>query len=154
MGPLYYPMKEVIITSLGLVFDLYGKTLRQWYLLSQNLSLKLVPCPSSFTKRYRVGNIKSSPCLFAGDTSLYIIRENFVQTSVVFNFDLSQLHVYAWPTSWHAIFNHSENKKSVLFSRKLMKPIHPVLHMNQHLLKNIWDFPFIMIFHVMNFLVA
>ena len=38
--------------------------------------------------------------------------------------------LYTWTSNWCATFNSSKTE-SVLFSRKLIKPIHPALHMNQ-----------------------
>ena len=70
-------------------------------------------------------NINSSIGLFADDSGLYIIVENPVKSSVVLNSELSQ--VYTWASNWLVTYNSSKTQ-SILFSRKLIKPIHPALH--------------------------
>ena len=73
-------------------------------------------------------NINSSIRLFADDTSLYIIFENPIQAATILNSDLSQ--IYTWASNWLVTFNPSKTE-SLLFSRKLFKPLHPTLYMNQ-----------------------
>ena len=75
-----------------------------------------------------VRNINSSIRLFADDTSLYIIVENPIQAAIILNSDLSQ--IYTWASNWLVTFNPSKTE-SLLFSRKLFKPLHPTLYMNQ-----------------------
>ena len=75
-----------------------------------------------------VRNINSSIRLFAGDTSPYIIVENPIQAATILNSDLSQ--IYTWASNWLVTFNPSKTE-SLLFSRKLFKPLHPTLYMNQ-----------------------
>ena len=75
-----------------------------------------------------VRNINSSVRLFADDTSLYIIGENPNQSATKLNSDLSQK--YTWTLSWLVTFNLPKTE-SVLFSTKLIKPLHPILYMNQ-----------------------
>ena len=75
-----------------------------------------------------VRNINSSIRLFADDTSLYIIVENPIQAATILNSDLSQ--IYTWASNWLVTFNPSKTE-SLLFSRKLFKPLHPTLYMNQ-----------------------
>ena len=75
-----------------------------------------------------VRNINSSIRLFADDISLYIIVENPIQAATILNSDLSQ--IYIWISSWLVTFCPS-NTESLLFSRKLFKPLHPTLYMNQ-----------------------
>ena len=75
-----------------------------------------------------VRNINSSIRLFADDTSLYIIVENPIQAATLLNSDLSQ--IYTWASNWLVTFNPSKTE-SLLFSRKLFKPLHPTLYMNQ-----------------------
>ena len=72
--------------------------------------------------------INSSIRLFADDTSLYIIVENPIQAATILNSDLSQ--IYTWASNWLVTFNPSKTE-SLLFSRKLFKPLHPTLYMNQ-----------------------
>ena len=45
-----------------------------------------------------VRNINLSICLFADDTSLYIIVENPIQSATLLNSDLSQ--IYPWASNW------------------------------------------------------
>ena len=75
-----------------------------------------------------VHNINSSIRLFADDTSLYIIVENPIQAATILNSDLSQ--IYTWASNWLVTFNPSKTE-SLLFSRKLFKPLYPTLYMNQ-----------------------
>ena len=62
------------------------------------------------------------------DTSLYIIVENPIQAATILNYDLSQ--IYTWASNWLVTFNPSKTE-SLLFSRKLFKPLHPTLYINQ-----------------------
>ena len=64
-------------------------------------------------------DINSSIRLFAD--------ENPVQLSVLLDSDLSQ--IYTWASNWLVTLNPSKTE-SVLFSRELIKPIQPALHMN------------------------
>ena len=75
-----------------------------------------------------VRNINSSIRLFADDTSLYTIVKNPIQAATILNSDLSQ--IYTWASNWLVTFNPSKTE-SLLFSRKLFKPLHPTLHTNQ-----------------------
>ena len=75
-----------------------------------------------------VRNINSSIHFFADDTSLYIIVENPIQAATKLNSGLSQ--IYTWASNWLVTFNPSKTE-SLLFSRKLVKPLHPTLYMNQ-----------------------
>ena len=75
-----------------------------------------------------VESINSSIRLFADDTSLYIIVENPVEAAYQLNSDLSKIH--QWATKWLVTFNPSKSE-SIIFSRKLNKPHHPQLVMNQ-----------------------
>ena len=74
-----------------------------------------------------VRKITSSMCLFADDTSLNIIVENLIQSATILNSDLSQ--IYTWASNWLVTFNPPKTE-SLLFSRKLFKPLHPTLYMN------------------------
>ena len=77
---------------------------------------------------YTVRNINSSIRHFADDTSLYIIVENPIQATTILNTDLAQ--IYTWASNWLVTFNPSKSE-SLLFSRKLFKPLHLNLYMNQ-----------------------
>ena len=75
-----------------------------------------------------VRRINSSIRLFADETSLYIIVENPIQAATILNSDLSK--IYTWASNWPVTFNPSKIE-SLLFSRKLFKPLHLTLYMNQ-----------------------
>ena len=68
------------------------------------------------------------PRFLADDTSLYIIVLNPIQSATTSNSDLSQ--IYTWASNWLVTFNQFKTE-SVLFSRKLIKQLHPTLYMNQ-----------------------
>ena len=70
--------------------------------------------------------IGSNICLFADDTSLFIIVDNPTTAVLCLNSDLEKLS--RWAAIWLATFNPSKNE-SFLISRKIDKPIHPPLYM-------------------------
>ena len=73
-----------------------------------------------------VKNIGSNICLFADDTSLFIIVNNPTTAALCLNSDLEKLS--RWAAIWLVTFNPSKNE-SLLISRKINKPIHPPLYM-------------------------
>ena len=75
-----------------------------------------------------VRTIYSSIRLLTDDTSLYVIVENPIKAATILNSDLSR--IYTWASNWLVTFNPLKTE-SVLFSRKLIKPLHPALYMNQ-----------------------
>ena len=75
-----------------------------------------------------VEDIHSSIRLFADDTSLYIIVDNPIQAAEQLNSDLLKIHL--WATKWLVRFN-PEKSESMLFSRKINKPFHPQVIMDQ-----------------------
>ena len=75
-----------------------------------------------------VEDIRSYIRLFADDTSLYIIVDNPVDAATELNSDLLKIHY--WATKWLVTFNPAKSE-SIVFSRKLNKPYHPPLVMNQ-----------------------
>ena len=73
-----------------------------------------------------VKNIGSNIRLFADDTSLFIIVDNPATAAICLNSDFEKLS--RWAAIWLVTFNPSKNK-SLLISRKINKPIHPPLYM-------------------------
>ncbi|MCG7869675.1 MAG: endonuclease/exonuclease/phosphatase family protein [Candidatus Thiodiazotropha taylori] len=74
-----------------------------------------------------VENINSSIRLFADDTSLYIIVDDPTDAAITLNSDLYKIH--KWATDWLVSFNPSKSE-SLIFSRKINKPYHPPIFMN------------------------
>ncbi len=72
-------------------------------------------------------DIKSKIRLFADDTSLYIIVDDPLSSSVSLNDDLRTIHM--WSKRWLVTFNPSKTE-TMIFSRKRNKPLHPNLTMN------------------------
>ncbi len=71
--------------------------------------------------------IHSNIRLFADDTSIYIIVEDPVTSSLTLNADLSTIH--QWSEAWLVRFNSSKTK-TMTFSRKQNRVQHPDLTMN------------------------
>ena len=71
---------------------------------------------------------KPSIRLFADDTSLYIIVENPITSAVCLNSDLSKISI--WANNWLVDVNPIKTE-SMLISRKLNKPVHPPLFMQE-----------------------
>ena len=65
-------------------------------------------------------------CLFADDTSLFIIVDNPTTAALCLNLDLEKLS--RWAAIWLVTFNPSKNE-SLLISRKINTPTHPPLYM-------------------------
>ncbi len=74
-----------------------------------------------------VNDIKSKIRLFADDTSLYIIVDDPLSSSISLNDDLQTIHT--WSKRWLVSFNPSKTE-TMIFSRKCNKPVHPNLIMN------------------------
>ena len=80
-----------------------------------------------------VNDIGANIRLFADDTSLSIIVENPVMAAACLNTDLSKLS--HWAATWLVLFNPTKTE-SLIFSRKLNKPLHPPLFMeNQQIVE-------------------
>ncbi|MCG8046167.1 MAG: reverse transcriptase domain-containing protein [Candidatus Thiodiazotropha endolucinida] len=75
-----------------------------------------------------VENIDSSIRLFADDTSLYIVVDDPIQAAESLNSDLEK--VSRWAKQWLVTFNPAKSE-SILFSRKVNKPYHPPVLMDQ-----------------------
>ncbi|MCG8116730.1 MAG: reverse transcriptase domain-containing protein, partial [Candidatus Thiodiazotropha endolucinida] len=81
-----------------------------------------------------VVDIQSSIRLFADDTSLYIVVENPMHAAAQINSDLAKIH--SWATKWLVSFNPAKSE-SMIFSRKINKPNHPHIAMNQQHIKEV-----------------
>ena len=80
-----------------------------------------------------VNDIGANIRLFADDTSLSIIVENPVMAAACLNTDL--LKLTHWAATWLVLFNPTKTE-SLIFSRKLNKPLHPPLFMeNQQIVE-------------------
>lgn len=73
-----------------------------------------------------VNDIGANIRLFADDTSLFIIVENPVTAAVSLNADLSRIS--NWANTWLVTFNPNKTE-SLLLSRKLTRPVHPPIYM-------------------------
>ena len=71
-----------------------------------------------------VSDINSNIRLFADDTTIYVIVENPLTTSVVLNSDIQKID--SWADKWLVKFNPL---KSESFTRKLNRPYHPPIYM-------------------------
>ena len=74
-----------------------------------------------------VEEIQAEVRLFADDTSIFLIVDNPVLSTERLNSDLDAVH--NWAQNWLVMFNPEQNK-AMTISRKVNKPIHPVLQMN------------------------
>ena len=75
-----------------------------------------------------VDNIQSSIRLFADDTSLYIIVDDPINAANQINNDVDKIH--SWAKTWLVSFNPAKSE-SMIFSRRINKPYHPPVFMNQ-----------------------
>ena len=75
-----------------------------------------------------VENINSSIRLFADDTSLYIIVDDPIQAAEQLNSDLEKVN--RWAKQWLVTLNPGKSEY-ILFSRKVNKPYHPPVLMDQ-----------------------
>lgn len=76
-----------------------------------------------------VTDIGSHIRLFADDTSLFIIVDNPITAANCLNTDLNKIS--RWAETWLVTFNPTKTE-ALLFSRKLNKPQHPPLLMQNH----------------------
>jgi hypothetical protein len=75
-----------------------------------------------------IGNINANIRLFADDTSLYIVVDTPDTAANILNNDLDT--IFNWSKTWLVSFNPSKTE-SMIFSKKIKKPPHPTLFMNQ-----------------------
>ena len=76
-----------------------------------------------------VSEIGSNIRLFADDTSLFIVVDNPVTAAGQLNIDLQKIS--QWATTWLVSFNPTKTE-AMLFSRKLNRPHHPPIFMQNH----------------------
>ena len=81
-----------------------------------------------------VEDIQSTIRLFADATSLYIIVDSPDNASNTLNQDLAK--IFSWADRWLVLFNPKKTE-SILFSRKVNKPVHQLLIMNNETLTNV-----------------
>ena len=74
-----------------------------------------------------VNNINAKVRLFADDTSLYIVVDTPIAAAATLNNDLDT--IFNWSKTWLVSFNPSKTE-SMIFSKKVKKPNHPNLYMN------------------------
>ena len=74
-----------------------------------------------------INEIGSCIRLFADDSSLFIIVDDPVASAERFNADL--IKILQWAETWLVTFNPNKTK-SLIISRKINKPLHPSLYMN------------------------
>ena len=74
-----------------------------------------------------VNEIDSCIRLVADDTSLYIIVDDPVASAERLNVDL--IKILQWAETWLVTFNPNKTE-SLIISRKINKPLHPSLYMN------------------------
>ena len=73
-------------------------------------------------------------CLFADDTSLYVVVENPAVAANILSDNLINVHHLA--DQWLVSFNPSKTE-SMVISRKLSQPLHPRLLINNTVIKKI-----------------
>ena len=78
-----------------------------------------------------VENIHCKIRLSADDTSLNIIVDNPAEAAQMLNSDMEKIH--QWPKRWLVSFNPAKSE-SLLFSRKINKPYHPPVTMNNQII--------------------
>ena len=72
--------------------------------------------------------------LFADDTSLYIIVDNPAEAAQILNSDMEKIS--QWAKRWLVSFNPAKSE-SLLFSRKINKPYHPPVTMNNQIITEV-----------------
>ena len=79
-----------------------------------------------------VNDIGSNIRLFADDTSLFLVVENPDTAAETLNSDLEK--ITRWANTWLVKFNPAKTE-SLLISRKVIKPVHTPLYMQNHEIK-------------------
>ena len=72
--------------------------------------------------------------LFADDTSLFLVVENPDTAADTLNSDLER--ITQWASTWLVKFNPAKTE-SLLISRKVIKPVHTHLYMQNHEIKEV-----------------
>ena len=81
-----------------------------------------------------VGDIRCKIRLFADDTSLYIIVDNPTEAAQLLNSDMEKIH--SWAKKWLVSFSPAKSE-SLLFSRKINKPYHSPIVMNNQIITEV-----------------
>lgn len=81
-----------------------------------------------------VKDISCNIRLFADDTTLYCIVDDPTESSKMLNLDLEKIH--EWSEKWLVSFN-PQKTVSMIVSKKLRKPFHPCLYMNDNLIQEV-----------------
>ena len=81
-----------------------------------------------------VDDIDATIKLFADDTSIYLEVDNPRDSAEILNGDIDKIH--KWSEKWLVKFNPNKTETMVI-SRKALKPVHPPLLMNQHVLNEV-----------------
>ena len=81
-----------------------------------------------------VSEIQSNIRLFADDTSLYVIVQNPDSAALCLNVDLNK--IFNWAKLWLVKFNYSKTE-SMVISRKVNKPYHPPVYMDNAEMKEV-----------------
>ena len=81
-----------------------------------------------------VRDIGSNIRLFADDTSIFIIVDSPATAADSLNTDLTKIS--QWAATWLVTFNPAKTE-ALLFSRKLNRPQHPPLYMQNHLISEV-----------------
>jgi ABC-type antimicrobial peptide transport system ATPase subunit len=72
--------------------------------------------------------------LFADDTSIFLIVDNAIESADILNRDLNTLT--SWSNKWLVSFN-SRKTETMVILRKINKPHHPSLIMNNQKLEDV-----------------
>ena len=83
-----------------------------------------------------VTDIQANIRLFADDTSPYVIVENPIEAANTINSDLEKIN--NWAKKWLFSFNPNKTKTSIV-SKKINKPPHPPILMNNHIIEDITE---------------
>ena len=83
-----------------------------------------------------INDIDASIKLFADDTSIYLEVDNPSDSAEILNRDIEKIH--KWSEKWLVKFNPSKTE-TMTVSRKQVKPIHPPLKMNCHVLQEVYN---------------
>ena len=81
-----------------------------------------------------VDNIQAQVRLFADDTSIFLIVDNAIESADILNRDLNT--ITSWSNNWLVSFNPQKTETMVI-SRKVNKPHHPSLIMNNQQLEDV-----------------
>ena len=81
-----------------------------------------------------VNNIQSQVRLFADDTSKFPMVDNAIESADILNRDMNT--IASWSNKWLVSFN-SQKTETMVISRKVYKPHHPSLVLNNQKLEDV-----------------